>query len=204
MVMSTTQTHTMEQYFTVRGYVPGGVIVNAGRETLDIESMPAILRVLLITDGTVTKSIEAFYWERVHVDQLGQKPTTAPEDFRWPGVKKGEAMLDRTVRLRGESSGVIYAFAHSLIRLEVLPQSLRDDLIAGRIGIGEMLRERGLETYREVLDIGRKFDESRAAVFDVAKCGEIVYRTYRVSLRGEPTMFITEEFPYRLYARDKA
>jgi len=191
----------MEQYFTVRGYVPGGMIVNSNRENLDIESMPAFLRVLLITDGTVTKSLEAFYWERVLIDQLGQETVAMPADFRWMGGLAGEPVLDRTVRLRGESSGTVYAYAHSILRLKALPEPLREDLVAGKIGIGEILRERGLETYREVLDIGRKFDESRAAVFGVAKCGEIIYRTYRVSIRNEPTMFITEEFPYRLYAR---
>jgi chorismate-pyruvate lyase len=191
----------MEQYFTVRGYVPGGMIVNAKRESLDIESMPAFLRVLLITDGTVTKSLEAYYWERVLVDPLGQKEVAMPSDFRWAADFAGEPVLDRTVRLRGESSGTIYAYAHSLLRLRTLPEAVRKDLLAGKIGIGEVLRERGLETYREVLDIGRKFDESRAAVFAVAKCGEIVYRTYSVSVAGEPSMFITEEFPYRLYTR---
>lgn len=193
----------MEPYFNVRGYVPGGIITNTKMESLDIEALPPFLRVLLITDGTVTKSLEAYYWERILVEGMGQHEISIEKDCPWLGLDKGSKVLEREVKLKGEESGIVYAHCKSLLKLDVLSEQLRNDLLGGKIGIGEMLRERGLETYREVVDIGRKIDESLAPAFNVNQCGDIIYRTYKVSLRHEPTMLITEDFPYRLFAKQR-
>ena len=64
---SYSNTLPMESYFKSKGYVPGGIITNSRHENLDIEAMPPFLRTLLVTDGTVTKSLEAFFWEPVVV-----------------------------------------------------------------------------------------------------------------------------------------
>lgn len=190
----------MEGYFKTKGYVSGGIITNSRNENFDIEAVPPFLRVLLVTDGTVTKSLEAYFWEPVVVDNLGQSPVTATSNNDWVGIKQGEVALQREVRLRGANSNTVYAYAKSLLRLEFLPEQVRNDLLEGRIGIGELLRELGLETYREILDMGREIDESVSPVFETARCGELLYRTYRVLMNGEPTILITEKFPYRLFA----
>lgn len=189
----------MESYFKTKGYVSGGIITNSRQENLDIEAMPPFLRTLLVTDGTVTKSLEAYFWEPVVVENLGQMPVKLTESIDWVYMHQGDEALLREVRLKGENSGKVYAYAKSWLRLDLLPRNLKDDLLAGKIGIGELLRERGLESYREVLDIGREIDESLAPVFNAKKCGELLYRTYRVIMQGEATMLITEKFPYRLY-----
>jgi len=191
----------MQGYFKTRGYVPGGIITNCKAENLDFEIIPPFLRTLLVTDGTVTKSLEAYFWEPVTVENLGQEKIVLDHDIEWLGMKCGDTALRREVRLKGRESGRVYVYAKSILRLEVLPHQVCEDLLAGRIGIGEMLRERGLETYREILDMGREIDEGLRQAFEVAQCGELLYRTYRVVLSHQPTMMITEKFPYRLYAR---
>jgi len=196
---SYSNTLPMESYFKSKGYVPGGIITNSRHENLDIEAMPPFLRTLLVTDGTVTKSLEAFFWEPVVVENLGQTPVTLSDAIEWINMRPGDSALQREVRLKGEISGKVYAYAKSWLRLDLMPQGLKEDFLAGKIGIGELLRERGLESYREVLDIGREIDESLAPVFNSAKCGELLYRTYRVFMQGEATILITEKFPYRLY-----
>jgi chorismate-pyruvate lyase len=189
----------MENYFKTKGYVPGGIITNRRQENLDLEALPPFLRVLLVTDGTVTKSLEAYFWESIKVENLGQGPVTLDEDIPWVGIKRGEEILQREVRLKGADSGRVYAYAKSWLKLRLLPEALRADLLSGRIGIGEMLRERGLESYREIMDIGSESDESLAPVFDIRPCGELLYRTYRVFIHHEAGMLITEKFPRRLY-----
>lgn len=193
----------MEPYFNVRGYVPGGIVTNRKKESLDIEALPPFLRVLLITDGTVTKSLEAFYWEHVAVESIRQSEVALADECPWLDLKKGDRVLEREVRLVGKDSGVVYAYCKSLLKLDALSEQLRSDLLSGKIGIGEMLRERGLETYREVVDMGRKIDETLAPMFNTTKCGDLIYRTYRVRLHHEPTMLITEDFPYRLFAKQR-
>jgi chorismate-pyruvate lyase len=191
----------VQEHFRTRGYVPGGMITNCKAETLDFEALPPFLRTLIVTDGTVTKSLEAYFWEPVTVENLGQETAASHDDIGWLGIKRGDTALRREVRLRGGQTGCVYAYANSLLRLEALPRQVCADLLAGRIGIGEILRERGLETYRELLDIGRERGTPLEDACDAGQHDEWVYRTYRVLLSHEPSMLITEKFPYQLYAR---
>lgn len=182
----------MQAYFKSRGYVPGGIVTNSRNEQLHMEQLPAFLRTLLVADGTVTKSLEAYFWEQVDVQNLGQAPTTLTQDLPWLGLPAGATVLARHVRLCGVDSGRYYADAESRIKLDALPEHLRDDLLAGRIGIGELLREKGLETYREILDVG-------TIANDPAFDGEAVYRAYRIVINHQPAILITEKFPCALY-----
>lgn len=191
----------MQNYFKTKGYVPGGIIINCKQENLDIEAMPPFLRTLLVTDGTVTKSLEAYFWEPVVVENLGQRTIELPEEITWLGMKRGDVALQREVLLKGARTGNVYVYAKSLLKLDLLPQQIREDLLAGKIGIGEILRERGLETYREIMDIGREVDKSLAALIGETGGGELISRTYRVFSNHEASMLITEKFPYRLYSK---
>ena len=130
----------MQPYFKSRGYVPGGIVTNSKNESLHMEALPPFLRTLLVADGTVTKSLEAFFWEQIEVENLGQAPARLSEAAPWLNLAAGESVLERRVRLRGMESGRVYAYAQSLIKLEALPEHLRADLQQGRIGIGELLR----------------------------------------------------------------
>jgi chorismate-pyruvate lyase len=186
--MSKSSPISMQAYFKSRGYAPGGIVTNSKNETLHMERLPAFLRTLLVADGTVTKSLEAYFWEQIEVENLGQAPFTLQEDIAALDLRAGQVVLERRVRLRGLASARNYAHAHSLINLEALPEHLRVDLQQGRIGIGELLRERGVETYREILDVGY----SDAAV-------ESVYRSYRIVLQHQPAILITETFPCSVY-----
>lgn len=182
----------MQAYFKSRGYVPGGIVTNSRNEQLHMERLPAFLRTLLVADGTVTKSLEAYFWEQVDVQNLGQGTTRLDQDVPALVLSAGDTVLARRVRLCGVESGRDYTHAESLIKLEVLPANLRDDLLAGRIGIGELLRETGLETYREILDVGTTANDADFAA-------EVVYRTYRIVINHQPAILITEKFPCALY-----
>ena len=46
--------------------------INMDKVAVNWEQLPPLLRILLVTDGTVTKTLEAYYWERISVDQLAQ------------------------------------------------------------------------------------------------------------------------------------
>ena len=178
----------MQDYFKSRGYVPGGVLTNSKNEILHMERLPPFLRTLLVADGTVTKSLEAFFWEQVTVENLGQAPLQLTQDVSALALLSGATVLERRVRLLGVESRREFALAHSLIKLEALPEHLREDLQLGRIGIGELLRERGLETYREILDVGQ-----------AAATSDAIYRTYRIVIQHQPAIMITETFPCNVY-----
>lgn len=172
------------------GYVPDGSIRDVDGEPVPIGSLPPFLRALLVTDGTVTKILEAFFWEPVAVDTLEQRFAEAEAPVPWIGIQPGDKCLVRDARLRGVHSARAYAEAFSLIRTELIPKSLRQRLIDREIGIGALIRDSGLESYREVLDAG--LDRAQGA-------GGSVFRTYRIVIDGEPVILITEHFPLDLF-----
>lgn len=192
-----------KNYFKTQGYIPGGILINANHEELALDTLPAILRVLLTTDGTVTKSLEAYFWEPIRVENLGQAPVALQGEIKWLQAAAGETVLQRRVRLTGGESGDVYVYAESIVRLQLLPEPLREDILAGRIGIGELLRECGLETYREILDVGGAAEPEVHALFGEERKTRVIYRTYRILLNHQPAILITEKFPERLYAEKR-
>lgn len=194
------QSDRASDYFKSTGYVPGGILTNARRQVLDIAKLPPFLRVLLSMDGTVTKALEGFFWEPIEVENLGQEEVALAHDVPWLELAKGASALNRRVRLVGEQSGTVYAYPQSTLRLDLLPVEVRRDILAGRIGIGELLRECGLETYREILDLGSETRAEFDPIFNHQGYRDFIYRTYRIFLNRQPTILITERFPLPLFA----
>ncbi|WP_020507085.1 chorismate--pyruvate lyase family protein [Lamprocystis purpurea] len=181
--------------FRCDGYVAEGQIRDDRGESIPLAALPPFLRALLVTDGTVTKILEAYFWEPVAVDTLEQRFETAQAAVPWIGLTPGSRCLVRDARLRGVHSGRAFAEALSLIRTELIPEDFRRRLIDREIGIGALIRDSGLESYREVLDVG----VDRDAEGDV---GESVFRTYRIIIGGHPVILITERFALALFQGD--
>jgi len=176
--------------FRCDGFVRDGVMTTASGDTLPISALPPFLRALLVTDGTVTKILEAYFWEPVTVDTLEQRFERASAALPWIAVMPGDFCLTRDARLRGVDSGRNFAEAFSLIRCELIPPDFRQRLIDREIGIGVLIRDSGLESYREVLDVGVDRTADGAAA---------VFRTYRIFIERQPVILITEYFPLALY-----
>ncbi len=195
----------MKQFFTSRGYVEGDVLVNLNNESLNLARLPPFVRTLLVTDGTVTKNIEAFFWEPIVVDVLWQEPVVLSEAKRLIDANAGDSVLKRVVQLRGMKSDAIYTFATSYLKTGLLPPDLTRQLLDGQIGIGEILREVGLETYREIMDFGVETaadgDDPDA---NLTRGDDAIYRTYRILAGGQPVMQITESFPCKQYGVELA
>lgn len=152
--------------------------------------LPAILRVLLLQDGTVTKTLEAYFWEPVKIDRLEQKVAPLSDSSKLPGTPAETEVLHRTVGISGIQSIRQYCRATSLIRLDLLPDSVASQLVAGTIGIGELLRDKGLETYRELSDLF--VARSRSGDVQIARC-------YLVYIHQQAAISITEFFPLAAY-----
>lgn len=175
----------MNNLFTSSGYLESGLLETPDHGTIDFKTLPAFLRVLLSTDGTVTKSLESYFWERVKVESVMQEMAVLDHEAPYIGKEAGDSVLKRKVVLRGENSENIYTLASSLICVELLSPSLQQELKSGKVGVGELLRECGLETYREILDIGQEQD--------------CVWRIYRIVMGHCPFIQIKERFPLDIY-----
>lgn len=186
------------QVFRSKGFSADWKIGGAEREEVLMGSLPPFLRSLLVTDGTVTKSLEAYYWEPVSVQGVSQKVSDAEAGIDWLEIKAGDPVLGRYVQLRGNVSERTYANAFSIIRLELIPADLRSKLLDGSLGIGELIRNCGLETYRELMEIGLTDDLSLHGEYAESR-EECVYRTYRIILNHQPAILVTEYFPVKLF-----
>lgn len=184
------------EVFRSKGFSPQWSAKTTAR-SLELQSLPPFLRTLLVTDGTVTKALEAYYWEPVQVDTVFQEFVRAEADIDWLGVRTGDEVLIRRVNLLGRSRSTTYAKAYSILRSSLIPHQLRAKLLAGTLGIGELIRDCGLETYRELLEIGLTTSEDELDPGD-ATLGA-VYRTYRIVLGGYPAILVTEHFPLDVF-----
>lgn len=176
--------------FRCDGFVRDGTIQTPDGGQLQLRELPPFLRALLVTDGTVTKILEAYFWEPVAVDTLDQRFETAQQPVPAIQIQTGDQCLTRDARLRGTETGRSFAAAYSLIRTELIPDGFRQRLIDREIGIGVLIRDSGLESYREVLEVG---------LDRLAGGGQAVCRTYRIIIAKRPVILITECFPLALY-----
>ncbi|SMF54691.1 chorismate lyase [Alteromonadaceae bacterium Bs31] len=179
----------MTRLFTSTGYLEA----DDQSTSLDLTALPPFLRVLLTTDGTVTKSIESFFWEPVKVVNCGQRYDELEVDAPVIRRNKGDRVLRRSVQLVGANSATCYASAVSLVYTELLPAELRARLESGSVGIGELLRECGLETYREIVAVGEGVAE------ESLNTSRAIWRTYRIVMEHCPFIQITEYFPLAVY-----
>lgn len=185
------------EVFRSQGFAADWVINTLEHGPIAMGSLPPFLRALLVTDGTVTKTLAAYYWEPIVVDTIFQAPVDVEDEVDWLELKVGDRVLGRKVNLRGATSDRLYARALSVIRVELLPDALSLKIRAGALGLGELLRDCGLETYRELLEIGATTAASESDQFAPREAH--IFRTYRILLSGRPVILVTEHFPERLY-----
>lgn len=159
--------------------------------------LPRFLRVLLMADGTVTTSLEAFFAEPIRIEAVTQTLTPTTCAVPLLNATAGTELIDRRVRLRGGDSARVYAYAESLLQPAALPPTIRHDILAGRIGIGELLRNTALPSFREL--IAMSSEHNGVALFLDARYASAISRTYRIFLEGTPAILITEYFPRALY-----
>jgi len=163
------------------------------------EKLPPLLRALLVTDGTVTRFLEAYLWEPIQVECLSQEDTVLEKDVSWLQIRSGSKVFKRHVLLKGVRSQKIYTFAESLIRIDRLWEGVREDLLQGRLGMGDLLRDRRMETYRELLCYGREDAGSLSPLLKIPHQESVLSRSYRIYNKELPTILITEKFPEQAF-----
>jgi chorismate-pyruvate lyase len=111
-------------------------------------------------------------------------------------VRAGEPVLTREVVLVGARTGTHYVYAESLVVPRRIPPQIADALLAGRIGIGELIQEERLETYREIMQVEYGPAGERAAdMLELPEDEPMFSRSYLISVGGEPAVLVTEHMP---------
>lgn len=185
----------IRKHFKTKGFIEGGTVTNHRGDEVDLSVLPPFLRTLLVTDGTVTKSLEAYYWEPVAVVSITQDLVDLPARETLFETSVHSQYLHREIQLVGQYTDKVYATADSYICLDKLPSTTAKRLIANQIGIGELLRDEGLESYREIFDFGLSIQP----IADGKQPQSVAYRTYVINIDGAIAIEIIELFPIDCY-----
>lgn len=187
-------------YFRSSGYTTDPMIKSHSGYDIDLQKVPSFLRTMMVTDGTVTKSLEAWFWEPISITPLNNSLTILTKGVNGLEVAAGDKILQREVYLKGNHTKQIFAAARSTVSLKHLPEKIGNQLEKGKIGIGELLREQGVETYRDIFDVN--YIKSAPKHDDLLKQlqGEIIARSYRIRVNGHPAIIVTEFFPIDIYS----
>ena len=160
----------------------------------DASSLDLLQRVLLACDGTLTDTLEAALLEPIVLHKISLNIAPAGIAIAALEVDAGSEIMERTILLRGQTSGRNYVYAESLLVLDRLPAGFRKDLIESNVPLGRLWSEHRLETWKELLSVQRGRMGALAQYF-AGNDADVLTRQYRVISSGRPLMLITESFP---------
>ncbi len=158
--------------------------------------LPATLRLLLASEGTLAGALEAYARSPIVADVEGQEQMRLDADHaRWLRAHPGEPALNRRTALRMATTGRLLVHAESVLLLDRLPPQFPSVLAAAPGGLGEAFAALAVESRRELLWFGRSpMRDLRAG--DRALAGPTgVSRCYRLIVEGTPVCCIEETFP---------
>ena len=171
----------------------------AALKDINITRLTPYQRALLVTDGTVTRFIEAYKFSPVQVVLLYQAKRTLHNKHFWLELPIGGNIIAREVVLQTPSTEnqtpKIHAYAVSQIVYERLPRSVLEGLEAGIEGLGSLLQHSQLETRRDLLWWGIERVTGLPSSIAHFEGKPFLSRTYRVVANENPLMLITEKFP---------
>ena len=152
-------------------------------------------RILLVSDGTVTRLLEAYAGEPIRAVTLGQ--TVERSSGRLPELELdgNDEVMRREVLLQGARTGTTLLHAVSWIVPDRLPPSMLQGLREGTKPIGLLLVESRMETFREILGSLRMPAGLHGGHLGIDAAADVMARTYRILSGGRPILLITERFP---------
>lgn len=160
----------------------------------DIDGLQPALRLLLISDGTLTDMLQAVCREGINVPIQAHHVQPAVRRIDALDLGPGELWMSRRVVLYGVRTGTNYVYADSCIALDRLDRRLRDGLMESDTPIGRLWRENRVELYKEVISVSSQPAGHAARHFGIRADDPLFVRTCRVYFRSRPAMLITEHF----------
>lgn len=167
----------------------------ADLRSVEIADLDPFLRSLLLTDGTVTRALEAQLLSGIAVEVVDQSTNSLEsEAAAWLAMERGETAIQRRVVIKASSPPSPIAYAESHIVPHRLPPDFMATLSMSREGIGEALQQVHLESRRELLWFGLG---TAADWVELGGETPALIRLYRLITGGAPAMLIIEGFAVR-------
>lgn len=166
-----------------------------GLEEVEKEvALSPIQKILLTTDGSITRIFEALTGEEVTVDTEKQEVIPASDEIaNVLKIEPGEEVNFRVVNLK-DSKGVL-VHATSYAPLKRIDEEFKDKIMKADIPIGKIMSELKIEARREITSCSVvKADQRLAEMFDVDEDSDLLQRNYNIIHKGVVLLNITEIF----------
>lgn len=162
-----------------------------GYDDVALETVDPVLRGLLFTDGTVTRTLEVQLLAATAVEVISQESTsTSAQVAAKLDASEGVRVLCRRVVIGAGEPPAPLIWAESHILPSRLPPGFLAVLRDAQDGIGESLQNVQLESWRELLWFGL----GAAPAWSGSEAGSVITRLYRVITAGRPALLISESF----------
>jgi chorismate-pyruvate lyase len=165
------------------------------RSHIDPAALTTFQRILLTTDGTVTDMLEAYLCEPIQLIKLSEELVHTDYYIQPMELQEGSEVVERKILLRGRISRKNYLYAESIVVLDRLEDSFRNELVNTKTPIGKLWFEKRVETFKEIIDSGKSPAQELSQYFNIEPEENLFYRTYCVLSNKKYTMMITEKFP---------
>lgn len=165
----------------------------------DLSSLSVLQRVILISNGTLTKLLENLVCESLTVIKLHENLEISPVEIPYLELAKNEQIVQRKICLQGQKSGTNWLYAESIIVPARLPALFREELLKSQIPIGTLWTKHRVEMFKELQPPFCEIAGELATHFNVAQTDKLLGRTYRVFSNQMPIMMLTEKFPSRYF-----
>jgi chorismate-pyruvate lyase len=169
--------------------------ISPQRSYIEPSLLSTFQRILLTTNGTITDMIEAYAGEQIKLVKLSEEIISLKHDIPEMQLKQGDEVVERKILLRGSISQRNYVYADSLLVLNRLEDSVKEELLNTKKPIGKVWVEQKIAIFKENVDSGRESANDLANYFNIEPQENLIFRTYCVISNKKYTMMITEKFP---------
>lgn len=159
----------------------------------EIRKLNRDLRILIATNGTLTRILNVLANEEIAVEIINQHiHDVAPKIPELEDLAIGR-VLQRDILLKGRTSGNAFVAAESFIAIDLLPRAFMTSLTETDRPIGEVMAASYIETFKEEAKVWAGKLPSWPALDGYQNSRtETVARRYRVIAGGRPVIIITE------------
>jgi beta-ribofuranosylaminobenzene 5'-phosphate synthase len=156
-------------------------------------------KILLATDGSITRVLEALTGEEVKIATEVQEIIKASEEVaQLLGIARGEEVNYRVVNLKDSKRTLVHATSYT--PLKRLKKEFAEDIMKKDVPIGKIMSKLKIEARREIRDFKIiKADEKLSKVFGISPDSVLLKRNYNIIHRNEILLNITEIFPYETF-----
>ena len=163
-------------------------------EVEKVVALSPVQKILLTTDGSITRIFEALTGEEVSIETEEQQVIKAGEEVaKALNINTGEEVNFRVVNLKNSKGVLVHATSYAPMKR--IPDEFREKITKADIPIGKIMQELKIEARREITSCSAvPADKKLSELFEVPEGSNLLKRNYNIIHKNEVLLNITEIF----------